>query len=273
MWKSVVTGLWLLSIISAAHAKPLILSAPPRETPEKGTEQYQPIADFLSNLLGKPVVYRQPNNWLSYQRDMRADKYDIIFDGPHFVAWRIEHLGNNALIKLPGKLQFYLVSHKNDPDIKTFNDLIGKRICGILPPNLSTLSILAHFNNPVRQPIIHGIKGGMWKVYAAFKQNKDSAAVFRTTFYNKKLTPKDKQQMTIIYTSEALTNQAITASKRINKVEQEKIRHGLLETKDGRIAIKGILKRFAGKAKGFLSAKNSEYKGANRLLEGVIFGW
>ncbi|VAX13020.1 hypothetical protein MNBD_GAMMA24-2821 [hydrothermal vent metagenome] len=116
---------------------------------------------------------------------MRADKYDIVFDGPHFVAWRIKYLGHNALIRLPGKLQFYLVSHKNDQNIKTFNDLIGKHICGILPPNLSTLAILAHFNNPVRQPIIRGIRGGMWKVYAAFEQDKDSAAIFRTTFYKK----------------------------------------------------------------------------------------
>ncbi|VAX13019.1 D-3-phosphoglycerate dehydrogenase [hydrothermal vent metagenome] len=79
--------------------------------------------------------------------------------------------------------------------------------------------------------------------------------------------------MKILYTSEALTNQAITASKRINKVEQEKIRHGLLETKEGRMALKGILKRFSGNAKGFINANNSEYKGANLLLEGVIFGW
>ncbi len=273
MWKSVVAGLWLLSIIAVAAAKPLILSAPPRENLEKGIEQYQPIADFLTNLLGKPVEYQHPDSWLSYQRDMRADKYDIVFDGPHFVSWRIKHLGHNALIKLPGKLQFYLVSHKNDPDIKTSNDLIGKRIYGILPPNLSTLSILAHFSNPVRQPIIRGIRGGMWKVYAAFKQDQNSAAIFRTTFYSKKLTQEDRQQMNILYTSEPLTNQAITVSKRINKAQQKKIRYGLLKTKAGRMALKRILKRFGGKAKGFISASNSDYKGDNFLLEGVIFGW
>lgn len=273
MWKSVVTGLWLLLMISVAAANPLILSAPPRENPEKGAEQYKPIANFLTNLLGKPVVYQHPNSWLSYQRDMRADKYDIVFDGPHFVSWRIKHLGHNALIKLPGKLQFYLVSHKNVPEIKTSNDLIGKHIYGVLSPNLSTLSVLAHFDNPVRQPIIRGIKGGMWKVYAAFKQDQNSAAILRTTFYHKKLTQKDRQQMNILYTSEPLTNQAITTSKRINKAEQEKIRYGFLKTKSGRMALKRILKRFGGNAKGFIRANNSEYKGDNLLLEGVIFGW
>ncbi len=273
MLKSLVLSLSLLSFFSVTVAEPLILSAPPRESAEKGEAQYKPLAEYLTELLGKPVAYQHPGNWLNYQRDMRGDKYDIVFDGPHFVAWRIAHRDHHAVVKLPGKLQFNLVTHKNDPDIKTLNDLIGKRICGISPPNLSTLSVLAAFDNPVRQPIIRGIKGGMGKVYAAFKQGRCAAAVLRTTYYKKKLTAEDRQQLTILYTSEPLTNQGITTSKRLSKAEQDKIQQGLLQSQAGKEALQAILKRFGGKAKGFLPAKDSEYEGANMLLEGVIFGW
>ena len=96
---------------------------------------------------------------------MRNDKYDIIFDGPHFVSWRMAHLGHEVLVMLSGNLQFVLLTDAKNNKYKSPDDLIGKYICGISPPNLSTVSVLDHFRNPVRQPVIRGIKGGMGKVF------------------------------------------------------------------------------------------------------------
>lgn len=266
--------LLLLGLFSGQlFSQELILTSPPRENRQKGEAQYGPLAEYLGTLLGKPVKYVHPGNWLNYQREMRADKYDIVFDGPHFAAWRVAHLGNQVVIKLPGNLQFYLLVRK-DGDIHSLNDLIGKKICGISPPNLSTLSILAAFDNPVRQPIIKGIKGGMGKVNKAFlMEGKCSAMVLRSAFYKKKLKPEQKQQLRIIYESERMPNQVITASKRISLAEVEKMRQGLLHTRAGNQALAATLKRFGGKAKNFVVATNREYDGYNTLLEGVIFGW
>ncbi|MDH5777459.1 MAG: phosphate/phosphite/phosphonate ABC transporter substrate-binding protein, partial [Gammaproteobacteria bacterium] len=68
------------------------MTAPPRESKEAGNKLYTPLANHLSKLLNAKVVYQHPGNWLNYQRDMREDKYDIVFDGPHFISWRLEHL-------------------------------------------------------------------------------------------------------------------------------------------------------------------------------------
>ncbi|MEJ2398266.1 MAG: PhnD/SsuA/transferrin family substrate-binding protein [Gammaproteobacteria bacterium] len=92
-----VLGLWLFS--SLASAQDLILTAPPREKPAAGQKQYGPLAAYLTKLFGHKVKYVFPGNWLKYQRDMRNDKYDIIFDGPHFISWRILHLGNQAVVR------------------------------------------------------------------------------------------------------------------------------------------------------------------------------
>ena len=81
------------NIVSTAFARNLILSAPPRETAEAGMKIYGPIAQHLSKLLGVIVTYKHPGNWMTYQHEMRDDKYDIIFDGPHFISWREKHLG------------------------------------------------------------------------------------------------------------------------------------------------------------------------------------
>lgn len=125
--KKIILLLLLNCIFISTQAQDLILSAPPRETPDEGMKLYGPVADHLSKLLGVSVKYEHPTNWLKYQREMRKDTYDIIFDGPHFISWRIEHLGHEALIKLPGQLQFNLVAMKDNQGIKQSKDLIGKK--------------------------------------------------------------------------------------------------------------------------------------------------
>ena len=128
----------VLIVTQSAVAADLIMTGPPREKPEAGQQLYGPIAEHLSKLLGKKVVYEHPKNWLNYQRDMRNDKYDFVFDGPHFISWRMEHLGHDVLVKLPGTLMFHLTTAKDEKEINTPDDLVGQKICGISPPNLST---------------------------------------------------------------------------------------------------------------------------------------
>ena len=219
-FKGYILLLFILSgIYSNAFAKDLILSAPPRENAEAGMKLYGPVAAHLTKLLGVTVTYEHPGNWLKYQREMRNDKYDIVFDGPHFIAWREEHLGHEVLLKLPGKLQFMLVTDKDNKKIKNPNDLIGKNICGISPPNLSTLSVLDYYRNPVRQPVIKGIKGGMGKVYKslAFKDKKKcDAAVLRTAFHKKKLKQAQRDAIKTLFKSKSMPNQGVSVSRRIS---------------------------------------------------------
>lgn len=259
--------------INMAAAADLVFTAPPREDASAGKKIYEPVAAYLSKLLKREVVYQHPGNWLTYQRNMRADKYDIVFDGPHFISWRIAHIKHEVLIKLPGELQFMVVADKNNEELKTGKDLIGKYFCGISPPNLSTLSFLASFGNPVLQPKVKGIKGGIPKVYQAFNRRKCPAAVLRNTFYNKKLTQAQRDGLKIIFTSPAMRNQGISVSSRLSVDEKVKVTSGLL-SKAGTTSLQGILKRFGGKkVKTFIKTDNNEYSGYNNYLEGVIFGW
>lgn len=267
--------LWGLLCITAGPtlAADLILTAPPRESEAAGKKLYAPLASHIGQLIGAKVVYQHPRNWLNYQRELRDNKYDIIFDGPHFISWRIAHLKHDVLVKLPGQLEFYLVSKADDNSVNSLDDLIGQKICGISPPNLSTLTVLDRFRNPVRQPVINGIRGGMGKVYQAFDSGKCKAAVLRTTFYKKKLQQAQRDKLKILFHSTPLPNQAISVSPRLGANAKNKILQSLT-LGDGTKASNAVVKRFAGKkAKSFIPAKNDEYAGHNMLLEGIIFGW
>ena len=269
---------WLsLSILFSGVAQAdLIFTSPPRETVEQGMKTYGPIAKGLTDLLGVTVTYQHPGNWLKYQNDMRNDKYDIVFDGPHFISWRIKHLGHQPVVTIPGKLQFFLMTGNSDryKNFLSADDLIGKRICGIAPPNLSTLSVLDHYRNPVRQPIIEGIKGAMPKVFKAFiaKDSRCDGLILRTVFLKNKIKPEQRSQLRTLYTSQKMPNQGISVSKRVTPDMITKMQQYLTSGKST-AAIKPLLKRWAPKANGMIPASVDEFKDYNYLLEGVIWGW
>lgn len=250
----------------------LIMTAPPEESEAHGKQQYKITAEYISSVLGKTVRYEHPGDWMHYQRHIRNDYYDIVFDGPHLAAWRMEHLGHNMLVRLPGNLQYYLLSASDNENINAPDDLIGKKVCSIAPPDLSTMSILAHFRNPAQQPVIRAITGSMVDVYQSFQDGDCTAFVVRRIFYNKRLKEEERQNLKIVFQTEELPNQVISASKRINSAEREKLQKALLSD-IGTMAIQPTLTRFLDNANAFVPASNAQYKGYNHLLEGVIFGW
>lgn len=267
-----LTYVALLSLfLSLPASADLILSAPPRESSEDGAMLYGPLAEHLTRLLGEKVTYRHPNNWLEYQRDLRKGVYDIVFDGPHFVSWRIEHLHHDVLVKLPGTLEFVVVAFADDGEIKNMRDLVGKKICGVPPPNLATLTVIDQFTNPVRQPIIWGVSGGNVDVYKALKDRECRAAVFRSEFYDKRLTKTIRDNLKELFRSKPLPNQAISAGPRLDSNEKTKIIRSLT-LGEGRNAVQLITNRFAGKHS-FVAASKKEYLAHNYLLEGIVFGW
>jgi ABC-type phosphate/phosphonate transport system substrate-binding protein len=268
--------IFLLSSVAFSQsilAQDLIFTAPPREQADASDDVYAPLAQHLSRLLGRKVVYLQPENWLTYQRDMREDKYDIVFDGPHFISWRMEHLGHEVLVKLTGILQFIMVAKADDAEINQPRDLVGRQICAISPPNLSTLSVLATYQNPVQQPVIKGVRGDMTGVLKTFGNSDCRAWIYRTAFFNGKMTPEERSKVKIIFTSAAMPNQGISVSKRLSAKEKALIIQSLT-TGEGVNATQGLVKRFGGKdSKSLIPATAEEYRGHNTLLEGVIFGW
>lgn len=256
-----------LFIMSSAQAD-LILTAPPREAAAVGARNYGPLAEYLSKVLGEKVVYKHPGSWPRYQRDMRSDKYDIVFDGPHFMSWRMKKRGHTPVVRLPGKLSFVLLAKADDSDIKELNDLVNKKVCAISPPNLSTLTILAQFGDV--EPVLKFVAGGMGSVFYAFKKDECRAAVIREKFYKTKLSDDDRASTKVIFSSEPVPNQGITVSSRVSEVSREKITVALIGENPGTAQ---ILKRFAPGEDTMIPVNPGDYEPYYKLLSGIIIGW
>ena len=248
----------------------LILTAPPRENAEKASKLYGPLAEQLSSVIGERVIYEQPSGWFDYARNMRDGKYDIVFDGPHFAAWRVKNLKHIPVATLPGNLNFMLVTHRNADSISSMRDLTGKKICGLLSPNLGTNLIFDSFDNPVLQPIIYEVKGGMKQVYKSFKNRKCDAAILRDAAYMR-LPEKERSRLKIIMKTRPMPNQTITVSTRLKNNAQKLAT--FLVSRDGAIAADNILSRYSKKKKYFEKTSVNNYSGIEDLLEGVVFGW
>ena len=269
-----VTGSCLFCAIGISQASlaDYVLTAPPRESPDSGRQVYAPLAEFLTDLLGEPVVYEHPQSWQRYEKKMRNDEYDIVFDGPHFAAWRIESLHNRPLVKLPGALRFVLISRIEDGFYQQPDDLIGQTICTLLSPNLGTLTLFSMFPHPARQPKYLFINGGFKEVAQAFEKGKCHAAILRSAYYFKKAPQTLRDKTRVITSSPGLTNQGITLSSRIKPSWDDKLRKVLINGQ-GKDALQPILDRFYSAANQFEPSKSSDYNDHNLLHDNLIFGW
>ncbi len=240
----------------------LVFSAPPRETEAEGVRTYQPIAEYLSRVTGKTIVYRHPKDWLTYQTEMQRGSYDLVFDDPHLNSWRISHLRHSALVKVAGEHAFAVVVRKDNNRVTELKQLAGQKICGMNPPNLGTLNVLAQFDNPMRQPLIISSLGWSSAYGGMAFEKKCTAAIVPVA--NLKTFPNHENVARIVYKSMTLPNQAFSAGPRISVPDQARIAAALMSP-EGASAIQRLLS--ASGAQGLAYASKGEYAGLDAYLK------
>lgn len=262
----------LLTIVSNTASAEYLFTAPPRESPEQGKVLYGDIIKELSRIMQDEVKYIHPKNWMTYKKLLKSGKPDFVFDGPHFVAWRISNHDVKPIVRLPGTLSFVLVADKNNSMIKNKDSLISRKICALPSPHLGTLTTYSMFPNQVRQPRFVASTGGFKNVMKAYKAGKCDAAILRDGYFYNKLDKDTRSNLRIVAQSKNLTNQGITVSKRIDLAKQQQISNYLMSS-DGQLTAQKLLNRFSKKKPNFIAANTNDYDGQNLLKENMIFGW
>jgi ABC-type phosphate/phosphonate transport system substrate-binding protein len=250
---------------AGTESSPFVFSAPPRGKREEEIATYQPIADMLSAVSGKKFVYRYPDNWLNYSKEMVKGTYDLVFDGPAFNGWRIMRLEHTPLVKLPEDFVFVIIARTDNPRIQDVKGLAGRKICAHAPPNLGTLTLLSQFDNPARQPMITTIEG--WKrAYEGLMAGECEGTVVPVANL-KKLDPQGTKAR-VLYRHQAMPNNAFSAGPRIARDVQEKIRSTLL-SEQGKSVTAKLRSQYAGKD--FVSATREEYASLGVLLKDSVY--
>lgn len=240
----------------------LVLSAAPRESLEKAKAIYDPVAAYLSKVLGRKVVYKHAGNWGVYQGQMQKGAYDLAFDGAHFNGWRIEKLKHNILLKIPNNLSFVIITKKSETKLASVAELNGRTVCAHAPPNLATLSLLREFTNPSRQPVLVTTEG--WdNIYAGVAAGKCVAGTLPLKFVQKN--DADGTKVKVIFTTATVPDNALSAGPRISPDEQTKIIQALLSPA-GTAATAKMREAYA-RGKNFTPGTNEEYAKLGELLK------
>ena len=248
---------------AASELTTLLFTAPPRETVADGKKMYEPIAAFLTRAIGKKFEYRHPGNWLTYTDQMRAGRYDLIFDGPHFVGWRSLHINHVPLLKLPQPHVWAVVVRADNQKTNKIADLAGRKICAHSPPNFGTLTLPSLFN-PLRQPYLVTIKG--WRnAFEGVDSGKCEGTIL--PFTNLKKFDPDSKIVKVIHKHKPYPNQAFTASPRISPEMRQQIVTAL-SSPEGKTATKSLRGRFA-KGADLVTASTEEYADVALVLRTV----
>jgi ABC-type phosphate/phosphonate transport system substrate-binding protein len=240
----------------------LVFSAPPHETEPEAMRIYRPIAEYLTHVIGKKIVFHYPKDWLTYQKEMQQGSYDLVFDGPHLNSWRISNLQHHALVKLADEYTFVVVVRKEDK-ITNLKQLAGLRICGMTPPDFGTLAVLGQFDNPARQPIIVNTLGST-KVYEGVAIEKQCNAGILPAASVKKFN-ESANLLRAIYMTQPVPNQAFSAGPRISREDQARIAAALVSPEASQVVSR--LTAANGADKGLAFASKNDYTGLDVYLK------
>jgi len=250
----------LLFALTFAVRADFILSSPSRLPKETETAMYQPIAELLSRVTGEKIVYRYPGSYLMYQRDMREGKYDVVFDGPAFIDWRIKRLGHTVTARLDGDLTFVVLTRQDNMHVQSLASLAGRPVCSFPPPHLTTLTLLAEYQD-VNIPRIL-MSESFEEIYKNVTDGQCEAGVLPIGQYQK----LDGQVRALrpVFISQSLPNQAFTVSKRLRK-HAGAIAAALTDPVHVAV-LKPLLESF--KAGAVVRASSEDYHGMSRMLKG-----
>jgi hypothetical protein len=186
-----------------------------------------------------------------------------VFDGPHFVSWRMAKLQHVPLVKFPGNLVFVVAVKKSSARVNSLKDMAGRTMCAFPPPNLATLSVQFEFDNPARQPMFLETET-FQQSYKNMVTGKCAGAILQKKLFE--TLDQDAQVAKVLFTSKPYPNQAFSAGPKVTPEMRERIVKALLSP-EGAAATQKM--RDVYKAPGLVPATVEEFQGLGVLLRDI----
>ncbi len=247
--------------VKVTNSSEYTLGAAPRESIEDGNRIYGPIAEYLSQVTGKKIVYRHSGAWSTYQGTMQKGGYDLVFDDAHFNGWRVTKIQHNMLVKVSGVSSYVTLIKKDNTRTHDVKQLAGYTICAPSPPHLGTLTLLEQFTNPARQPVIVDTEGGK-NIYDSLMSGKCAAAILPVAVLEQ--LDKNGVNTRILHRAQPFPDSAFSAGPRLTTADQAKIIQALLAPAAAG-PTQALRQKYAGSA-AFVPTTNGEYANLGEFL-------
>lgn len=265
--------LLVLTTVSAKEDKDsLTLGFMPYLSASVLMEKYTPLADYLSEKLGKKVKIVIAENYAEHIKNTGEDKLDISFLGGSPYVVIADKYGKKPLLaryEFDGKPTFHSVIFvSKDSNITSLSELQNKRFAFgnknstlssqvplymLMEANvtLGSLSKYSHLRN--HENVIYGVMYGDY----------DAGSVAEEIYDGKKSTVK------AIAFSPPLSTHVFVTSSKMDKALQKKIKKALLALKDDPQNQK-VLQAISADLTGFVDVNDSDYDLHRKILKVVL---
>ena len=250
----------------AANEDTIVFSTAPTHSTEVTMKLYTPLVSFLTRVTGKKVVIEPASNFIEYSVRMRQGDYDMLFDGPHLVGWRMAELGHIPIARLPGTIKIVVVA-REDSTVATMQDLETGRnkVCAFASPNMLTMAFLSYYPHPARQPTLLRAQG-FKELEQCMRSERGDVAVLRDKLWNK----MDQTGLKLVAAPErGYPERTFTISDKLDKDLRRRIAEAVM-SEEGQKALQGVLKQF--KKNELIKANPDDYVGLGSLLN-MVWGF
>ena len=141
----VVLGVVLVCLLRAASAQPatdtpLVFGFLPIVSSERLVRRFAPLVDYLSQTLDIPIRMETAPDFRKFVHRTRDEKrYDILFTAPHLYYLAHKNSGYRALVRVDRPGMKAVVVTRADSQIKSIQDLRGRRLATTDPLALATV--------------------------------------------------------------------------------------------------------------------------------------
>ena len=256
----------LLAIILAIQpvlAAEYILSASPTEGELVSRRLFEPVAAYLSEVTGENIVFEYAQNWPVYSRNMQASRYDLVYDAPNFIGWRVAKIEHTPLARLAEDLVYVVIASAEDELVSSLGDLKGKTVCSGAIPNLDALILLDQYDSPWAQPRIKAVQG-FKQIFDQLAAGKCAAAVLPENIY-RDLTLVSHASIRVLFRSKRFPHFAFSASPRMPGSLQQSIKAALTSV-HAASALSALRQHYRSRS-GLLPAEQDEFRGLGYMLE------
>jgi ABC-type phosphate/phosphonate transport system substrate-binding protein len=267
----------LAALTLPAHAELVLAGNPAAKDRVERDKRFTELASQLSEALGEPVRYVAPINEMGYAQEIRKGSYDILIDGPHLGAWRVNKGLHKYVAEVNTPQTFLIIVPATDKETASPDQLISKKVCVLPSPNLSNLMFMNLYPDPLQTPSLH-VVDNFNDVATGVLSGKCMAGVINAAFFASRLDKGEREQLRVAYSTRPLPGNIMTVSNNLNedkrKALQKRITSAdpasdkLLQT----ITAAGARDSEPGKAR-WQAVNEKDVKGLDQILIQQSYGW
>ncbi|WP_455205692.1 phosphate/phosphite/phosphonate ABC transporter substrate-binding protein [Kaarinaea lacus] len=231
----VVLGLSLcLTLPLPAHAEDaLVFGFLPILSSQKLVARFGPLTDYLAKQLGRPVHLETAANYEEFVLRTKKRRYDILFTAPHFYYIAQRQSGYRVLVRVDAPTMAAIIVARVDSDIKTLEDLRGKKLSTVDSLALGTALVKAHLSanniDPDKDLTLVATPTHNASLLSAYKRVTDAASLMLPPY--KRAKPEIRNSMKIIAQTAGTPHMPISVSPSVLPQEAAIIERALLDLK------------------------------------------